>query len=97
MEAVAEYKKKLRDAGKADVINANTGWRSTPKKPVPAVKVQTSVHTLFLIVHVTKKIAMKAVSMCVYVCVGCDSQSTEIHWSLSGTEQLGAGISISTI
>uniref|UniRef100_A0A7N8WVI1 Dihydropyrimidine dehydrogenase [NADP(+)] n=1 Tax=Mastacembelus armatus TaxID=205130 RepID=A0A7N8WVI1_9TELE len=37
-EAIAKYKKELRDAGKIDVMEANRPLVRTPTKPVPAVK-----------------------------------------------------------
>ncbi|XP_073347466.1 dihydropyrimidine dehydrogenase [NADP(+)] [Pagrus major] len=37
-EVIADYKKKLRGAVQADVIETSNGRVSTPKKPVPAVK-----------------------------------------------------------
>uniref|UniRef100_A0A3B4X8H4 Dihydropyrimidine dehydrogenase [NADP(+)] n=1 Tax=Seriola lalandi dorsalis TaxID=1841481 RepID=A0A3B4X8H4_SERLL len=39
-DAIARYKKQLRDAGKTDVTETTITRGGTPKKPVPAVKVQ---------------------------------------------------------
>ncbi|KAG8013851.1 Dihydropyrimidine dehydrogenase [NADP(+)] [Nibea albiflora] len=42
-EAVAKYKKQLRDAGQTDVTQTSVSRVSTPRKPVPAVKVQALI------------------------------------------------------
>lgn len=46
-QAVAEYKKQLREAGKTDVTEASITWVNKPKNPVPAVKVEHK-HSLLI-------------------------------------------------
>uniref|UniRef100_A0A3B3I1B5 Dihydropyrimidine dehydrogenase [NADP(+)] n=1 Tax=Oryzias latipes TaxID=8090 RepID=A0A3B3I1B5_ORYLA len=45
-EAIAKYKKKLRDAGETDVKQPNISRINTPPKPVPAVKVCSTLTPL---------------------------------------------------
>ena len=63
------------------------GRVSTPKKPVPAVKVRTHILTVPLMYHVGLEVFIYVDG----VSVGCDSQGAALHRSIPGTEQHGAG------
>lgn len=57
-----------------------------PKKPVPAVKVSSSI------THMTQNNQLNCSALQVFaVLVGRDSQSSALHWSVPGAGQHGTG------